>query len=147
LRSLLRSLETDRCRGDLEKRAAELLQELQAAHTKRIQSRRQYNKYNYPGVAYDGLFKAHYRHQHRGTTGTCCNETSTCEAALKMSCEECGCDKRYLILRGQCDLKRELERKDPIRVQDPVIHIGPVASGDTVMKSGEDRDMVAKEEG
>lgn len=138
LRSLLRSLETDRCRSDLEKRTAELLHELQAAHAKRPRSRRRRDRYNYPGTAHDGLFEAHYRYQHCGTAVACCNETDTCEAALKMSCEECGCDERYLMLREQLNFKRELEQEDPIRVQDPVIHIGLVASGDMVIKSGAD---------
>ncbi|KAF7557262.1 hypothetical protein G7Z17_g824 [Cylindrodendrum hubeiense] len=47
----------------------------------------------------------------------------------------------------ELEFKRELEQNDPIRAQDPTIHIGPVASGDTVMKSGEDRDRIANEEG
>ncbi|KAM0558108.1 hypothetical protein ACHAPJ_005275 [Fusarium lateritium] len=145
LRSLLRSLETDQGRSNLESRAAELLRELQTAHAKRSRSRRrQRDKYNYPGTVYDQLFATDYLHRHRNAALDCCNDTDTCGVALKMSCEECGCDKRYLVLREQLDLRRQLEQEDPTKVQDPVIHIGPVASGDTVMKSGEDRDEIAK---
>jgi nucleoside phosphorylase len=40
-----------------------------------------------------------------------------------------------------------LEQADSSNVQEPAIHIGRIASGDTVMKSGEDRDSIAKRDG
>ncbi|KAF4340782.1 hypothetical protein FBEOM_5304 [Fusarium beomiforme] len=145
--SLLRSLQMDKCRSDLEKRAAELLCELQDAYNRLATSRRRpRGKYNYPGTAHDKLFEAHYRHQHRGNTIVCCNEAQTCELALTSLCEVCGCDEKYLVPREALIYKQELEGKGSANTQDPMIHIGPVASGDTVMKSGEDRDRVANQE-
>ncbi|EYB21953.1 hypothetical protein FG05_30642 [Fusarium graminearum] len=147
LRSFLRSLETDRCRSDLEKRTAELLHELQTAQEEDPAGRRgRHAKYTYPGTAYDKLFQANYRHRHWGSAVTCCNEAETCEDALTEFCKDCNCDERYLISRDQLNFKRELEQTDPLKAQDPMIFIGPVASGDTVMKSGEDRDRITKEE-
>ncbi|KAM5347713.1 hypothetical protein ACJ41O_007537 [Fusarium nematophilum] len=143
LRCLLRSLETSRYREDMELRTAELLRDLQAAYAKRARNRRNLDKYEYPGSVHDELFKADYQHQHRGPHITCCSEKRTCETALKASCQECGCDKAHLVSREYLDLKRN----DPVKFRDPAIFVGPVASGDTVMKSGEDRDRIAKEEG
>jgi nucleoside phosphorylase len=72
----------------------------------------------YPGVARDKLFEATYRHIGSG------------------SCEECGCS-------GPLVLRDRLERGNT----QPAVHFGLVASGDTVMKSGEDRDAIARQEG
>ncbi len=73
----------------------------------------------YPGVAYDRLFEPTYRH-----------------IDGKMSCEECGCN-------GGLVRRRRLEQGSP----QPAIHFGLMASGDTVMKSGEDRDYIAQRHG
>lgn len=72
----------------------------------------------YPGVANDRLFHATYRHIGSGKT-----------------CEECGCN-------GGVVLRRRLDQDIP----QPAIHFGLVASGDTVMKSGEERDDIARQE-
>jgi nucleoside phosphorylase len=73
----------------------------------------------YPGAAQDKLFEATYRHVRDGT-----------------SCEECGCD-------GKLVPRARLEQGDG----QPAVHFGLIASGDTVMKSGEDRDDIAQKTG
>ena len=73
----------------------------------------------YPGAAYDRLFEATYRHVSDG-----------------VSCDQGGCS-------GQCVPRSRLELGDP----KPVIHFGLIASGDTVMKSGEERDAIARQAG
>jgi nucleoside phosphorylase len=73
----------------------------------------------YPGAAQDKLFEATYRHVTDG-----------------MSCEECGCD-------GKLVPRARLEQGDG----QPAVHFGLIASGDTVMKSGKDRDGIAREAG
>ncbi|KAK7928504.1 kinesin light chain [Apiospora marii] len=73
----------------------------------------------YPGAQYDKLFNTAYRHVVDGKF-----------------CDECGCDKP-LIHRSRLD-----EDSPP-----PVVHFDLIASGDTVLKSGEDRDSVAQQEG
>lgn len=72
----------------------------------------------YPGVVYDRLFKAEYRHVTDGK-----------------SCDECGC-------AGPLVSRRRLEQGGPMTT----VHFGLIASGDTVMKSGEERDAIARQE-
>ncbi|GFP56989.1 5'-methylthioadenosine/S-adenosylhomocysteine nucleosidase [Trichoderma asperellum] len=61
-----------------------------------------------------------------------------CDGALSSSCDNLGCDEDYLVVRKQL--------KEQDEAQEPAIYIGAVASGDTVMKSGEDRDSIARRE-
>ena len=72
----------------------------------------------YMGVIYDRLFEAAYRHVADGK-----------------SCDECGC-------AGSLVLRRRLEQVNPT----PAVHFGLIASGDMVMKSGEERDAIARQE-
>ncbi|KAH7363588.1 nucleoside phosphorylase domain-containing protein [Plectosphaerella cucumerina] len=72
----------------------------------------------YPGVRHDSLFNAKYRHLRDGKT-----------------CDECGCS------RGQA-----MRRRRALGVPQPAIHFGLFASGDTVMRSGEDRDCIVTQE-
>ncbi|EAQ87914.1 hypothetical protein CHGG_04533 [Chaetomium globosum CBS 148.51] len=73
----------------------------------------------YPGAAQDRLFEATYRHVIDG-----------------MSCEGCGCG-------GKLVPRARLEQGDG----QPAVHFGLIASDDTVMKSGEDRDAIAQQAG
>ncbi|KAM5528681.1 phosphorylase superfamily protein [Fusarium oxysporum f. sp. phaseoli] len=68
----------------------------------------------YPGVAYDRLFEASYRHSED-----------------QKSCEQIGCDGKLVPRR-----RLQAARHSPA----PAIHFGLMASGDSVMKSGDDRD-------
>ena len=74
---------------------------------------------SYPGSQHDRLFKPTYRHANDGT-----------------SCEEGGCD-------GEQISRHRLDQKDP----HVAVHFGLIASGDTVMKSGMQRDNIAQREG
>lgn len=74
----------------------------------------------YPGTTKDRLFNAEYRHISDGA-----------------SCEECGCSSSEQVPR------RRLGDKEPL----PAVHFGLIASIEVVMKSGEDRDIVAQGEG
>ncbi|KAG7423531.1 Kinesin light chain 2 [Fusarium oxysporum f. sp. raphani] len=66
----------------------------------------------YPGVTYDRLFEASY-----------------CHSEDQKSCEQVGCD-------GKLVPRRRLQATGPSPA--PAIHFGLMASGDSVMKSGED---------
>ncbi|KAF1730668.1 Regulatory protein AfsR [Beauveria bassiana] len=74
----------------------------------------------YPGTAHDILFEATYRH-----------------IGDKEVCDQSGCNGN-VITRN-----RTHTVGNPV----PAIHLGLIASGDSVIKSGEDRDRIAKEEG
>lgn len=67
-----------------------------------------------------------------------------CDNAGKFSCDSLRCDEQYLVPRKRLRLKRETESE---KAQEPAIHIGPVGSGDTVIKSGEHRDGIARPKG
>ncbi|KAH6871049.1 hypothetical protein B0T10DRAFT_592798 [Thelonectria olida] len=75
----------------------------------------------YPGTDNDMLFEAAYRHTED-----------------RQSCERLGCNgglvPRSRLGAGQADPQ-------------PSVHFGLIASGNSVMKSGEDRDAIAKAEG
>ncbi|KAF5536997.1 gamma-glutamylputrescine oxidoreductase [Fusarium mexicanum] len=71
---------------------------------------------HYPGPGTDRLYEATYPH-----------------ADKDMSCFKCGCNGKLV--------PRERLRQE---VPEPKVHFGRIASGDTVMKSGEDRDDIAR---
>ncbi|KAF4960851.1 hypothetical protein FGADI_684 [Fusarium gaditjirri] len=75
---------------------------------------------NYPGTANDKLFKAYYHHKED-----------------QKSCAESLCN-------GELGLRNRLEERSH---HPPAIHLGLIASGNAVMKSGEDRDRLAAAEG
>ncbi|KAL7928954.1 hypothetical protein V8C35DRAFT_284838 [Trichoderma chlorosporum] len=141
IRSFLAKLDTDSEQDKLRQKAVHFLNQLQDKTTSH-QSR-----YKYPGIAQDKLFEPNYRHKHHHSAVCVCNngsETSdtACDAALTSSCEDLGCDEEYLVKRSRPEAKNKQNKP-----QEPAIYIGTVASGDAVMKSGEDRDRIAREEG
>jgi nucleoside phosphorylase len=103
----------------------------------------------YPGAVEDRLYNRNYRHKHQDITAcTICakckkRKDKVCKIALESSCSELKCSKKNLI-QG-----RRLQSTDDARnieEQKPCIHFGLIASGDTVMRSGEDRDEIAARE-
>lgn len=138
IRSLIASFKTERGREKLEKKTRIHLKHLQAAAV----CKRHKSNYQYPGAAKDKLFAAMYRHTHRGPgpCSSCDGETNSfCEEAARASCIELDCDEGQLVRR------KRLLNLEPNDEQWPQILIGRIASGDTVMKSGENRDKVAKQ--
>lgn len=150
IQSLLKNFETDRGISLLQSQTAQFLIQLQNKRTGR--KNRLLNKYQYPGAAKDRLYRADYRHMHRGFYGYCCNICDgssgvVCEDALNATCEELGCEEHYFVERERLHEKEELELNSSEEAQAPSIHLGAVASGDTVLKSGRDRDEIAQNEG
>lgn len=142
IRSLIRIFETELGRKRLRQKASKYLKDIQDTATK--EEYRQ--NYQYPGAAEDKLFAASYRHKHRGlqTYNCSCNEEldGFCNEAGSASCVELHCDEGQLITRIRLELKKSMEQDYG---QCPEIFIGCVASGDTVMNSGEERDRIAKQ--
>lgn len=98
----------------------------------------------HPGPLEDRLFRADYRHKHRRSEVNCntCAEHKdstdpVCNEAETTSCQIVGCEDDKLIAR-----ERLVGSKQP----QPAIHFGLVASADTVMRSGQERDRIAKQE-
>ncbi|KAK0734775.1 hypothetical protein B0T26DRAFT_689621 [Lasiosphaeria miniovina] len=150
--ALLRYLNTDHGGDQIQEKTARFLRELQSAHTSRLAGRwaKQRAKYQFPGTAQDRLFKTDYRHRHYSEPGDepCgCNDQFACRQAVTSFCEDIGCDEACLVApRDRLEFRREQERKDSAEAQDPCVYIGAFASGDSVMKSADERDRVAKEQ-
>lgn len=150
IQGLLNTFETDRGLGLLERQTARFL--LQMQNTGKGRNRRPLGKYRYPGTAKDRLFRSDYRHKHRGSRAPLCticssSDDAVCEEALSATCEELECEESSCIVRERLQEKEDIEQNSQEEAQKPAIHIGAVASGDTVLKSGEDRDRMAKKEG
>jgi len=148
IRNFLILFETDDHSGSLREGSIHYLDELQ----NRAISKGRGNKYNYPGTSEDKLFRPNYRHKHHGSPPCICNQCSdnshpVCEGALKSSCADLQCDDSFLVPRERLKEKQKMEQDNNNEFQAPAIHIGGIASGDTVMKSGEHRDDIAGREG
>ncbi|KAK3383706.1 hypothetical protein B0T24DRAFT_645911 [Lasiosphaeria ovina] len=133
VRNLLSVLETDPRREDFQRRIAAILQGLQhAGHPSQLA------KYQFPGAALDKLYQSSYRHRHRvpADCSKCMDLHNTCEPSRTQTCDELGCDDAFLMPRN---------RKHNPESPAPYIFFGCIGSGDTVVKSGEDRDRIAKE--
>lgn len=134
IRSFLSALKTRRLQSDFQERHVNYL-----THLKTLDER-----WNYPGAAQDQLFQTSYRHKHQHQTWeTRCicidcksSEDPVCGKALESGCDKLGCTDQ-LIKRTR------LTARNP----SPRIHFGALGSGDTVMKSGEHRNQLAKRTG
>jgi nucleoside phosphorylase len=151
IRTLVTVLETDLARERLEKRAAVLLEQIQDLPTKG--SRRKADTYRYPGTVNDKLFKANYRHKHHLSLQCLCAQCHdywdpVCEESQKLDCDVLGCADNHVVRRQRLEMNRHLEQQGRSKeAQVPIIFIGSFGSSDKVLKSGEDRDWVAKRYG
>lgn len=98
----------------------------------------------YPGASNDKLFAPSYRHKHQKPTACltcakCLQKTDpACDESMGASCAELGCDESNLMLHGR------FLADDGSHRHTPSVHYGTYASGDVVMRSGDDRDEIAK---
>ncbi|EXJ91761.1 hypothetical protein A1O3_00311 [Capronia epimyces CBS 606.96] len=109
----------------------------------------------YPGTKHDKLFDSRYRHKHQSPSSSCttcadCTKPTdpVCEESPELSCEQLNCDETHLVRRDR--LVRDEAAQSASETQQPPInpkvHFSLVASGNIVMKSGEDRDSIAHRE-
>ncbi|KAK0717692.1 hypothetical protein B0T26DRAFT_854799, partial [Lasiosphaeria miniovina] len=135
VRNLLSILGTNHRREDFQRRIAVILQELRSA-SRPSQSA----KYQFPGAALDKLYQSRYRHKHQVPTdcSQCMDPQNTCELSRTQTCDELSCSDTFLVTR-----KREHNPESPA----PLVFFGRIGSADIVVKSGEDRDRIAKEHG
>jgi nucleoside phosphorylase len=131
IRTLLNGLRAENARKELENQTQQYLHTLQQTGT----------KWHHPMIN-DILYQASYFHKHSdhvSTAGCSCFGSDLpdqiCEEALEKDCDNLGCDKSQ---QARC---REIS--EDIRTS---IYIGAVASADTVMKSGQHRDELARKE-
>ncbi|KAJ4855339.1 phosphorylase superfamily domain-containing protein [Trichoderma breve] len=114
IRGLLAVFETEHMRDWLSTKSADYLKQLQEA----AKRKRRRAKYQNPGAIQNKLFLRDYIHQHQ-----------------LEQCETCnlGCDETQLVQRDVSFLDNGVFN----------IFIGRIGSGNTVMKSGKDRDRIA----
>ncbi|KAL4975282.1 hypothetical protein BDW66DRAFT_167301 [Aspergillus desertorum] len=96
--------------------------------------------WHYPTID-DILFEALYQHKHYGLTLPACPcldsmSEDICKTAVESPCTSLG-----------CDMDRVRRRRPSTEQNSPRVHIGTVASADTVMKSGKHRDRLVQSEG
>jgi nucleoside phosphorylase len=109
-----------------------------------------FQKACYPGPVEDKLYERTYRHKHHDLpTCTICTKCErkvdkVCGTALESSCSDLKCNDTMLVPRQR--LPRSSDAWEAAEEQKPHIHFGLIASGDAVMKSGEDRDEIADKE-
>lgn len=105
--------------------------------------------YKYPGIDADVLYEPSYPHEHRDAS-QCpawlqdCGRGSACYIARASNCEALTYDNSQLVPR-----RRLLQpAASQLRDTDPglMVHIGTIASSDKVMKSGGERDRLARNE-
>ncbi|EGX44196.1 hypothetical protein AOL_s00210g68 [Orbilia oligospora ATCC 24927] len=140
------------------------LQRQTAKHLAALQIKSRHGRFTDPGEMEDKLFQPSYRHKHRDGGSINCNicikcasdEDPVCEEALGTLCTNLSCDETQLVPRQRLIFNRENVaesrftrngHKSQDQAPRPAIHFGSIASGDTVMKSGNHRDMVAKRDG
>lgn len=128
IRAALAKLQTEQGRSWLQNKTSEYLRVLRQELSDTV---------TYPGATEDRLFKSTYWHKHHEPLecAICANDDGrddVCDMAVAMSCEQLRCHQRELVPR--------VRLSQPFN---PVVHFGLIASGDTVMKSGEDRDDIA----
>ncbi|WPJ65269.1 hypothetical protein SMAC4_13900 [Sordaria macrospora] len=152
IRNILLKLGTNIDCEHIEKRAGDFLKALQTKSEEKAKRKRRgkHTSYKYPGAANDLLFPAWYRHKHAPDSGcrTCenChgNADPACDESLRLSCKELECDTSCVIRREHL----ESASNDPSADSDSegvFFFIGAIGSGDSVIRSGEHRDQIAKQ--
>jgi nucleoside phosphorylase len=137
IRSFLNSLQTLQRQTHIQQQTTQYLKDIQG-HNER--------DWSYPGVLQDILFAASHRHKHyqQDPVIEClcidCHymHDPVCELALNSDCQKLGCTG----LPGVSIQRHRLATESP----EAFIHIGTIASANTVMRSGEHRDELTRNE-
>ncbi|KAE8334157.1 nucleoside phosphorylase domain-containing protein, partial [Aspergillus arachidicola] len=131
IRTLLASLNGKKTRMEFQDQMSQHLCMIQRSET-------QWQHPRYEDILYQASY--HHKHYSQDSIGKCCcfdgsNPENICSEALEESCKELGCDEKQVI-----------RRRDGTEAVKVSLHIGKVASANTVMKSGEHRDNIVKAE-
>lgn len=95
------------------------------------------------------LFHRNYVHKHRVSArdmacATCEGEPeSICSRALLTNCNKLGCEKTPLLRQRWAP---DTLISETVPNLEPRLHVGRMASGDTVIKSGKHRDQIAEQD-
>ncbi|KAL6898350.1 hypothetical protein GGI43DRAFT_408965 [Trichoderma evansii] len=140
-------------------RGRKKLREKTSSYLEDLCEREDFENTWYPGAKNDKLYHPSYLHKHHNpeVCSVCAScqgpYDDVCDEALKSSCADLGCQDSMTISRGRVDkVKRVLiSRNKPIgeglrEAWKPFIHFGTIVSGDSIMKSGLRRDIIASQE-
>lgn len=132
IRSFLTGLMANRTRGEFQNHMLQYLHTMQQSE----------QKWQYPDFSADVLYEAshHHKHYNQSSSPSCrCFDGDSpediCEAALEQTCNSLG-----------CDMDENGRHRDGTGPFQSCIHVGKVASGGTVMKSGKHRDQIVTKE-
>ena len=114
-----------------------------------------FEKSRYQGVEKDILYKSEYLHKHHESTDCVCaeHEDKACKKARESTCEDLKCNSGQSVLRTRLrkvedDAANQANASSKgARAPSPRVHFGPVASGDSVVKSAKHRDELADKNG
>ena len=110
-----------------------------------------FEKSRYQGMEKDILYKSEYIHKHHDSTDCVCaqHKDKACQKARESTCEDLKCNTGQSVLRTRLR-KVEYDAADQANASNkgakapsPLVHFGPVASGDSVVKSAIYRDELA----
>lgn len=132
LRALIAGLSGDRTREEFQCKMVCHIQKMQKANPKWCRP-----------TSDDILFESFYIHKHhekpKGAANCICLSgdivDGICENAMKTDCVTLGCEQAHIC-----------RRREQADMGNTVVHIGAIASADTVMKSGTHRDKLADAE-
>lgn len=128
IRGFIKKLES--CQKPLGENTARYLSQLLA--------KPEFQMSSYPGPDKDKLFRHKYVHKHYDTKGCRCKHShKSCEVARETSCNQLGCDSKYLIQRSR------LNSQVPTS---PALHFGTMASSNAVIKYASHREYIYQEE-
>ena len=136
IRAMIAKMKT---RPNLKKMKDQLKKYLKELQTEVFQAK-------YPGEALDRLFESTYVHQHRVKEESCHQCGDTVETCSK-SCEDLGCERSRSVIRSRSQHSQTSNNDNVVAEHIPSIHFGRFGSGNTVLKSGEERDKLAKLDG
>lgn len=141
VQNLLSMFQTDRGADWLEQWTVYFLQQLQ---TKAALTTPE-GRYNCPGTDVDKLFKPTYRHRQKSSSKrvSCeCFSKSVHDDSLGSACTDLQCKDEHIFTRKRLQIKCLAENNSNNSVQTPSIHVGSVASVESIIHSASERDKV-----
>ncbi|KAH7191344.1 nucleoside phosphorylase domain-containing protein [Fusarium oxysporum] len=141
VQNLLSMFQTDRGADWLEQWTLYFLQQLQ---TKAALTTPE-GRYNCPGTDVDKLFKPTYRHRQKSSSNRVyceCFSKSVHDDSLGSACTDLQCKDEHILTRKRLQIKCLAENNNNNPVQTPSIHVGSVASVESIIHSASERDKV-----
>ncbi|KAK4457969.1 nucleoside phosphorylase domain-containing protein [Cladorrhinum samala] len=133
-----------------------LMKESTGEFLKKIQEKNRLSRYRYPGAGNDRLFPANYQHRHRAGNFSsdeldcdCRNHKTAgdpvCPESRELPCGKAQCELSALEIRKRLEVKKSYEScHQNEKAQAPAIFVGTIGSGNNVIRSGVDRDEIAR---